>query len=135
MPIVRDMSYQHAASAYRTREVQTASPGRLVVLVYDHVIAQLTRAVLAHKAGKIEERVHAVSKARAGLFELLATVDAERGGDVGTNLKSLYGFFLSELQEFGLRPQPERLERITRMVGDLRAAFAAIAEQRQVTAA
>ncbi len=129
------MSYQHAASAYRTREVQTASPGRLVVLVYDHVIAQLTRAVLAHKTGKIEERVHAVAKARAGLFELLATVDAERGGDVGKSLKNLYGYFLSELQEFGRRPQPDRLERVTRMLADLRGAFAAISEHRHVTAA
>ncbi|HVX41653.1 MAG TPA: flagellar export chaperone FliS [Gemmatimonadaceae bacterium] len=129
------MSYQYAASAYRTREVQTATPGRLVVLVYDHVIAQLTRAVLAHKAGKIEERVQAVSKARAGLFELVATVDAERGGEVGRNLKGLYGFFLSELQEFGRRPQPERIERITPMIHELRDAFAAIAEQRHVSAA
>src|SRR6185312_12310344 len=117
----------HAATAYRTREIQTATPGRLVVIVFDHVIAQLTRACLAHKAGKIEERVKASAKARAGLFELLATIDGERGGEVARNLKNLYGFFLAELQEFGRRPDVERLQRVVAMVTELRDAFQAIA--------
>jgi flagellar secretion chaperone FliS len=120
------MSYSHAATAYRTHEVQTATPGRLVVLVYDHIIAQLARASLAQKAGKIEERVTAVAKARAGLFELMATIDVERGGDVATNLKRLYGFFLVELQEFARRPEAGRLARVSEMVTELRDAFATI---------
>jgi flagellar protein FliS len=121
------MSYSHAATAYRAREIQMASPGRLVVLVYDHIVAQLMRAGLAHNAGKIEERVLAVSKARAGIFELMATLDVERGGDVARNLKGLYGFFLVELQDFTRRPDVERLNRIATMIGDLRDAFASIA--------
>lgn len=121
------MSYSHAASAYRAREVQTATPGRLVVLVFEHVLAQVARASLAHKANKIEERVLAISKARAGIFELMATLDLERGGDVAANLKSLYGFFLVELQEFGSDRDVERLNRVAQMVSDLRDAFATIA--------
>lgn len=121
------MSYSHVATAYRTREVQTASPGRLVVLVYDHIIAQLARASLAQQAGKIEERVTALAKARAGLFELMATIDVERGGDVARNLKGLYGFFLVELQEFARKPEVSRLARVSGMVTELRDAFATIA--------
>jgi flagellar secretion chaperone FliS len=121
------MSYSHAATAYRTREVQMATPGRLVVLVYDHIIAQLARASLAQQAGKIEERVTALAKARAGLFELMATIDVERGGDVAKNLKGLYGFFLVELQEFARKPEVGRLARVSGMVTELRDAFATIA--------
>jgi len=121
------MSYSHAAAAYRTREVQTATPGRLVVLVYDHIIAQLARASLSQQAGKIEERVTALAKARAGLFELMATIDVERGGDVAKNLKGLYGFFLVELQEFARKPEVGRLARVSGMVTELRDAFATIA--------
>ncbi len=121
------MSYSHAATAYRTREVQAATPGRLVVLVYEHVLAQLARASLAHKAGKVEERVLAVSKARAGIFELMATLDIERGGDVAANLKSLYGFFLLEIQEFARDHDTQRLARVSQLVSELRDAFATIA--------
>jgi flagellar protein FliS len=121
------MSYSHAATAYRAREIQTATPGRLVVLVYDHIVAQLARATLAQKAAKIEERVLAISKARAGIFELMATLDVERGGDVAKNLKGLYGFFLIELQEFNRKPDVERLQRIGAMVSELRDAFSTIA--------
>jgi flagellar protein FliS len=121
------MSYSHAASTYRAREVQTATPGRLVVIVYDHVIAQLTRAGLAHKAGNVEARVVAVSKARTGIFQLLGTLDCERGGELAKNLKSLYGFFLTELQDYGRRPDANRLAAVIRMVSELRDAFATIA--------
>jgi flagellar protein FliS len=121
------MSYSHAASAYRTREIQTATPGRLVVLVFDHIVAQLSRAALAHNVGKIEERVLATSKARAGIFELMATLNVDRGGDVARNLKGLYGFFLVELQEFTRKPDVQRLQKTTAMVTELRDAFSAIA--------
>lgn len=121
------MSYSHAASTYRAREVQTATPGRLVVMVYDHIIAQMTRAGLAQKAGNIEARVVALGKARSGIFELLATLDDERGGDLAKNLKSLYGFFLTELQDYGRRPDANRLAAMIRMVTELREAFASIA--------
>lgn len=121
------MSYSHAASTYRAREVQTATPARLVVIVYDHVIAQLTRAALAHKAGNIEARVVAVSKARSGIFELLATLNCERGGDLAKNLKALYGFLLSELHDYGRRPDAQRLAAVLHMVSELREAFATIA--------
>jgi flagellar protein FliS len=123
------MSYSnsaHAATAYREREVLTASPARLVVIVYDHVLANLTRANLMRAADKIEIRLEAIGKARDGIVELLSGIDLERGGDIARQLNSLYTFILSELVD-GTRVDGTRLERITKMVSELRDAFNTIA--------
>src|SRR6185503_18770652 len=116
-------SYAHAATAYREREVLTASPARLVVMVYDHVIANLHRARVANK---VDVRVEAISKAREGITELLVTLDIERGGALATQLQSLYTYMLTELVD-GARLEGVRLERITKMVSELRDAFSTIA--------
>lgn len=118
-------NYAHAASAYREREVLTASPARLVVILYDHVLANLNRARVAREAKRLDLQLEAVGKARDGITELLVTLDLERGGAIASQLRSLYSFMLTELVDGG-RIEPKRLERITAMVSDLREAFATI---------
>jgi flagellar protein FliS len=69
------MSYSQA-NVYREREVLTASPEKLVVIVFDHVLANLRRARVAIEAGNIEQRAQAMRRAREGVMELLTTTDA-----------------------------------------------------------
>jgi flagellar secretion chaperone FliS len=121
------MSYSHQASAYREREIQSASPARLIVLLFEHAHANLLRARHALQTGNIEARTEAVGKARDAIMELLVSLDTERGGDVARNLKSLYVFILSELVEVVRRHDGGQLESIIHMVSDLRSAFEAIA--------
>jgi flagellar protein FliS len=114
-----------AASTYKEREVLTASPARLVVIVYDHIIANLNRAKVAREVNRGDVLIESVGKAREGITELLVTLDLEKGGALAKQLQSLYSFMLTELVD-GVRMDPKRLERITAMVTDLRDAFAQI---------
>ena len=81
------MSYTRQAVAYRDREIQTASPSRLVVLVFDCALSNLLRARRAVQTQRIEERVDAVGKARDAIMELLVTLNVEQGGDLARNLQ------------------------------------------------
>jgi flagellar protein FliS len=129
-------NYSSQAKAYRDREILSASPGRLVVIVFDHVLANLHRARVAGEAKNLEMRLEALSRARDGVMELLATVDVEKGGALGANLRSIYGFTFNELLDECRKPDAVRLERITRIFTDIRDAFATIsAESAQVSAA
>ena len=123
------MSYSHAAVAYRERQVKTASPGQLVVMVFDHVLANLARARAANNDGRIEPRVEAVNKAREGLMELLVTLDVDRGGAIAQQLRSLYVFMIAELVDAGSRFNEPKTLRIAGMVSELRDAFATIANE------
>src|SRR4051812_15196950 len=137
-PIVMSMSYSphsQAAATYREREVLTASPVKLTVMVYDHVIVNLRRAQLAHAAKNIEATVEATGRARDGITELLATLDMERGGAIATQLRSLYGFMLTELVNIWRRNDASaRVGRLIGMVSELREAFATIASDATVAA-
>jgi len=121
------MSYSRQALAYREQEIQSATPARLVVLLFEHAHANLLRARHAVQTGNIEARCEAVAKVRAAITELLGSLDLERGGDIARNLNAVYVFILKELVNVGRHRDGGQLERLIRMVSDLRAAFEAIA--------
>ena len=118
------MSYSRQATRYRETEVMTATPGQLVVLLYDHLLVSLRRAKVAMEAGEAVVKSDNLEKSRNVLTELLVTLDRERGGEVAANLAALYSFLLGELVQVGVRGDVARLERVTRMIGELRDAFA-----------
>lgn len=112
------------SARYRDAEVASASPGQLVLMIYDHVLVNIARARL--RSGDVDgtARSEALDRARAGITELLVTLDRERGGDIAANLASLYAFFLAELSTLGVKPNVDRLDALSRMIGELRQAFA-----------
>jgi flagellar secretion chaperone FliS len=120
------MSYSQA-NVYREREVLTASPEKLVVITYDHVLANLRRARTAIETRDVVQRVHAIGNAREGVMELLVATDVERGGQMTDNLRALYAFALREILAIGRSPDVSRLDAIANVIGDLRDAFATIA--------
>jgi flagellar secretion chaperone FliS len=121
------MSYSRQATRYRETEVLTATPGQLVVLLYDHLLVSLRRARVAIEAGDNDVKGDHLEKARNVLTELLVTLDREKGGEVAANLGALYSFLLGELVQVGVRGDVARLDRVTHMIGELRDAFAQLA--------
>ena len=120
------MSYSQA-NVYREREVLSASPEKLVIITFDHVLVNLRRARMAIEAGNIELRVQSMSKAREGVMELLMSTDAERGGEMTMRLRALYAFALREFLAIGKTRDVKQLDNVTAILGNLRDAFATIA--------
>jgi len=129
------MSYSKQATRYRETEVLTATPGQLVVLLYDHLLLSLRKARVAMEARDSETQSDCLEKGRNVLTELLVTLDRERGGEVAANLGALYSFLLGELVQVGIRPDLARLDRVAHMIGELRDAFAQVSSTAAVTAA
>ena len=120
------MSYSQA-NVYREREVLTASPEKLVVITFDHVLVNLRRARMAIEAGNIELRVQSMSKAREGVMELLMSTDAERGGEMTVRLRALYAYALREFLAIGRTRDVKQIDNVTAIFVNLREAFATIA--------
>jgi flagellar protein FliS len=127
------MSYSQA-NVYREREVLTASPEKLIVITFDHILVNLRRARLAIEAGQIERRTQALGKAREGVMELLMSLDLERGGQVANNLSALYSFVVREMLEVGRTRDVAKLDALVNVVNNLREAFAAIATDPKLVA-
>jgi flagellar secretion chaperone FliS len=120
------MSYSQA-NVYREREVLTASPEKLVVITFDHVLVNLRRARMAIEAGNVELRVQSLGRAREGVMELLVSTDVERGGEIASNLRALYAFALREFLAIGRSRDVKQLDGIANVISNLRDAFASIA--------
>src|SRR5918911_4121053 len=122
------MNYAQQSTRYREMEVLSASPGQLVVILYDHLIASLRRARLGIEDNNVEQRVAYLDKSRAAVTELLVTLDEAKGGAIATNLRSLYSWILTELLDIGMRPDVHRLDKVIAIAGELRDAFSQITD-------
>lgn len=120
------MTYAAPASTYQEVAVRSASPGQLVVMVYDHLLLNLRRARMGMERQDVELRLVAFDRARQALGELLSTLDHERGGEVAGQLNALYTFMFGELTELGTRADIARLDRVIAMVTELRDTFAEV---------
>ena len=78
-------AYQRVRKRYLEEEVKNASPVKLVLMIYDLVIASLKKGDTV--------------KARAGIRELIDSLDFEKGGTLATNLLSLYEYALRKIHE------------------------------------
>jgi flagellar protein FliS len=128
------MSYT-AQAAYRDMEVLSASPGRLVVIVYDFLLVNLRRTGIAIDTNKPELFSTSLGKSQDALAELLGELDLERGGQIASELAALYGFFLASLIDVAKTKDRQLLARITTQVTVLRDAFAEIAAAQPANAA
>lgn len=124
MPHKRRMSYASQVASYREMEILSASPERLVVLLFDHLVVQLHRVRNAIDANDVTLRTVSLSKARGIVSELLSTLDFDKGGNIARDLGSLYRFLLGEMAEVGTQRNARHVERLTQIAESLREGFA-----------
>ena len=109
-------------NAYKETRIKTASQGQLIIMLYDEAIKNLDIAIeLLGKGTKSLDKVnHAVIRAQEMITELLVSLDFEKGGDIASNLFSLYMFFNQTMMEANLKKDVELLRTIRPMLSDLR---------------
>jgi flagellar protein FliS len=123
-----------SARTYRDNEVYSASPAQLLIITFDYLISQMTRARIGLETNKQDVTLAALDRARYAAGELLATIDPNDHNELPRNLRSLYVFLLAELVEIGRTRDAVRLEKNTANVRELREAWAAAAEQQRTAA-
>ena len=101
-------------------EIQSASPERLVVIVFEQLVVNLERARMAMDRNDVELRVTSLRRARGLISELLATLDFEKGGPLANQLADLYQFMLYELVDIGQRKDVVTLRKLVNIAGALR---------------
>ncbi len=107
------MTFQQAAWNYKKNAILTASPEKLVVLLYEGAIQSLEKARQELRSGK---NVHspsvgeALGKALAIIGELRASLDLEKGGDVARDLNRLYEFASDQILRANMERRPEPVE-------------------------
>ena len=117
------MSYASQSSSYREMDIHSASPARLVVIVFEQLVVNLERARIAMDRNDVELRFTSLRRARGLVSELLATLDFEQGGAIATQLADLYQFMLYELVDVGTRGDVATMRKLVNIATILRDGF------------
>ena len=82
------MTYDEERNRYLETQVVSSSPEQLVPLMYQHLLVNLKKAGDQIESGDQEGKAQSLQKASAIVFELLASLDLEQGGDIAMRLAS-----------------------------------------------
>lgn len=99
------MSYAQAAATYQRNAVLTASPEKLVKMLYDGAIKQLEKSRIGlsdTKTCRSPEVGQSLGRAIGIIGELRASLDHAAGGEIAQNLDRLYEYSLDQLSQANL---------------------------------
>jgi flagellar protein FliS len=116
--------------------VASASPLKLIVMLYDGALAALLGAKANMAAGNIAAKGAAISKAITIIDNgLRASLDKSAGGDIADNLDALYDYMSRRLLQANLKNDVAIVEEIHGLLADLRGAWVSIGDKGEQPAA
>jgi flagellar protein FliS len=107
----------------------TASPAKLVAMLYTKAITALRDAVTAIKTGDIERRWRSNAMAQEIIAHLHGTLDLEKGGEVARNLDQLYRFMLRRLPQVDFKNDAKAAEEIIGLLEPLARSWEELAKR------
>jgi flagellar protein FliS len=99
------VTYAQAAATYQRNAILTASPEKLVKLLYEGAIKNLEKSKLGladQKTSRSPEVGKTLSRAMGILGELRASLDHAAGGQIAKDLDRLYEYSLDQLSQANL---------------------------------
>ena len=128
------------AQSYRKAQINTASPGQRVVMMYEGLLKELKKsrhAILKinEDIGQIEIANNSIALSQQIILELKLALDKDKGGEIATNLEDLYTFWIEQLSQANIKKEGKILTPVIDMVSDLRDTWKqATAKARQIGA-
>jgi len=111
-----------AMSAYKESSVLTAPPERLVLMLYDGIHRFLFQSAHAMRANDLQTANNRMQRAEAIIDELIATLD-HSAGDIADRLNALYLYSRRTLGEARLERNPDKIDHVDKIIGELRDAW------------
>lgn len=112
------MNNTDASLKYAQHTGITASPGELLIMLYNAEIKNIKMAILNIEMGNIPEAHLKIIKAKDIMDELIYSLDSSYS--ISKDLESLYNFIKSELTNANIKKDSEKLNRLLPILTDLR---------------
>lgn len=124
----RNPSFNASSNAYQqigvASAVDSASPHRLVGMLYDGLLESIAQARGALRNGDVEAKCRSVNRAVRIVEEgLKGGLDTGAGGEIATNLNMLYGYVSQRLTMANLRSDEAMLQECAGLIEPLRDAW------------
>lgn len=119
---------------YTNQQAQTATPGRLVVMLYDGFLRFAAQAKAAFERGDTGEAGLRLTRSQDIVTELRVSLDMTRG-EIPANLASIYEYVTERLTAARMNRDTAAIDEAIRHMRELRDAWASIANTPRPAAA
>jgi flagellar protein FliS len=108
-------------------DVLSANPHKLISMLLEGALSSVSAARTHMIAGEIEEKSNAITKAMNIITEgLKGSLDLRKGGELAIHLYSLYSYMSGRLFLANLKNQPEFLDEVITLLGEIHSAWVQI---------
>ena len=122
------------SNVYFENSVKTASPTKLVELLYKNSIERLEKAVKAIEKNNLIEANHEIIRVEESILELNVSLNIEKGGEVAKNLRLLYNYIYEQLIQANLKKDIDTLTEVKSLIKDLYETWREVVKQDVQTA-
>lgn len=113
---------------YQEQAVLTASPGKLILFLYDRAISLLNQAQKALNNNEGEKAHNSLVGAQSILWELISSLDY-KVEPLAQNLFLLYDYMLQRLVEANLKKDKEIIEEVKGMLVELKESWVVVVKE------
>ena len=128
---------ENVARIYKQKQIESATPGQLVVLLYDAAVDHLNKAESAlgeEGVGRIEKYHNALITCQNIITELIVALDLEKGGEIASNLFNLYDYMIYRLVDANIKKDLEPIKEVRELLGTLKSSWeVAVKEEGKVS--
>jgi flagellar protein FliS len=105
---------------YQQNSVTTASPEKILIMLYDGAIQFLNKAKIAMQNKNIEDTHNNIIGAERIIAEFMNTLDMELGGEVAKNLYKLYEYLNYRLVQANIKKDVIIIDEVLTHLKDLK---------------
>ncbi|WP_215535390.1 flagellar export chaperone FliS [Borreliella bavariensis] len=107
---------------YKQTQINTSNPLSILIMLYDKAIQDLKVAKELIKDENWQNKITANEKifhAQEIITELMSTLNFEQGGNISTNLLSIYSFLNKELENVLLKKEIHKIDNVIKQLQEL----------------
>jgi flagellar protein FliS len=118
--------------SYKKSQVETVDQLSLIIMLYDKAILLLGKAREEISEKKHEEKHNSLTKACNIVFELMQSLDQDKGGEIAASLSRLYGFVVREILDADTNLNIKALDTAKTILSELRTSWEGIKDDPNV---
>lgn len=115
--------YNKYIKQYQASNINTATPEKLMILLFDGALQFLQKAKIAIEEKNLKERSENIDGARKIIRELMRTIDLENGNDVSKQLFRLYNKMAMNLIKANVQRNSAKIDEVIEDITNIRWGF------------
>jgi flagellar protein FliS len=121
------MNRNQQANSYKNSAIKTASPGQIILMLYDGALKFMQQAEDGFAMENLRERNETINnhliKAQNVLAELQSSLDMKTGGKFSETMSNIYDFMIRQLQDANLNKNAAPIKIVRKLLKEIRDAW------------